>query len=110
MFVINNEDGEYDEDKVMEDVMDAGAEDFSMEDDMVEITCAPADFSSVLEALQNKGYTFETAEVQMVPDLYTRLDDEDQIKKMGLLLEKLEENDDVQHVWHNWENEEDYEG
>lgn len=81
-----------------------------MEDDMVEITCAPADFSSVLEALQNKGYTFETAEVQMVPDLYTRLDDEDQIKKMGLLLEKLEENDDVQHVWHNWENEEDYEG
>ncbi len=110
VFVINNEDGEYDEDKVMEDVMDAGAEDFSMEDDMVEITCAPADFSSVLEALQNKGYTFETAEVQMVPDLYTRLDDEDQIKKMGLLLEKLEENDDVQHVWHNWENEEDYEG
>ena len=46
----------------------------------------------------------------MVPDIYTRLDDEEQIKKMGLLLEKLEENDDVQNVWHNWENEEDYEG
>ena len=110
VFVINNEDGQYDEDKIMEDVMDAGADDFTMEEEMVEITCAPADFSSVLEALQEKGYSFETAETQMVPDIYTRLEDEEQIKKMGLLLEKLEENDDVQNVWHNWENEEDYEG
>ena len=107
VFVINNEDGEYDEDKIMEDVMDAGAEDFSMEEDMVEITCAPADFSNVLSALEEKGYTFETAEVQQVPNTYVSLTDEDSMKKMALLLEKLEDNDDVQNVWHNWENEAD---
>ncbi|HIR60493.1 MAG TPA: YebC/PmpR family DNA-binding transcriptional regulator, partial [Candidatus Faecivivens stercoravium] len=50
-----------------------------------------------------KGYTFDTAEVQMVPNNYVTLTDPDQIKMMGLLLEKLEENDDVQNVWHNWE-------
>ena len=110
VFVINNEEGEYGEDKIMEDIMEAGADDFSMEDDTVEITCEPNDFGSVLEALQGMGYTFETAEVQMVPNNYVALSDPDQIKMMGLLLEKLEDNDDVQNVWHNWENAEDYEG
>ena len=110
VFVINNEEGEYDEDKIMEDIMEAGADDFSMEDDTVEITCEPNDFGSVLEALQGMDYTFETAEVQMVPNNYVTLSDPDQIKMMGLLLEKLEDNDDVQNVWHNWENAEDYEG
>ena len=110
VFVINNEDGEYDEDKIMEDVMEAGADDFSMEDESVEITCEPSAFSGVLEALQGMGYSFETAEVQMVPNNYVNLSDPDQIKMMGLLLEKLEENDDVQNVWHNWENEDAYEG
>ena len=76
----------------------------------VEITCAPADFSNVLSALEDKGYTFETAEVQQVPNTYVSLTDEDSMKKMALLLEKLEDNDDVQNVWHNWENEADYEG
>ena len=110
VFVINNEDGEYDEDKIMEDVMEAGADDFSMEDESVEITCEPSAFGGVLEALQGMGYSFETAEVQMVPNNYVNLSDPDQIKMMGLLLEKLEENDDVQNVWHNWENEDEYEG
>ncbi len=103
VFVINNEDGDYDEDKIMEDVMEAGADDFTMEDESVEITCEPSAFGSVLEALQGMGYTFETAEVQMVPNNYVNLSDPDQIKMMGLLLEKLEENDDVQNVWHNWD-------
>lgn len=110
VFVINNEDGEYDEDKIMEDVMEAGADDFSMEDESVEITCEPSAFGGVLEALQGMGYSFETAEVQMVPNNYVNLSDPDQIKMMGLLLEKLEENDDVQNVFHNWENEDAYEG
>ncbi|MBR6789533.1 MAG: YebC/PmpR family DNA-binding transcriptional regulator [Oscillospiraceae bacterium] len=110
VFVINNEEGQYEEEKIMDDVMEAGADDFTMEDDMIEITCDPAAFSDVLEALQGMGYEFENAEIQMVPDTYVALTDEDQMKKMALLLEKLEENDDVQNVWHNWENEEDYEG
>ena len=83
--------------------MDAGADDFTMEDGTIEITCEPSAFGGVLEALQGKGYTFDTAEVQMVPNNYVTLTDPDQIKMMGLLLEKLEENDDVQNVWHNWE-------
>ena len=110
VFVISNEEGAYDEDKVMEDVMDAGADDFTMEDEMVEITCAPADFSAVLSALEEKGYAFETAEVQMVPDNYVSLSDEESLKKMNLLLEKLEDNDDVQNVWHNCDNIDDYNG
>ena len=104
VIVLDNEDGELDEDKVMEDVMEAGAEDFSMEDEAVEITTDPADFSAVREYLEGKGYTFATAEVQMVPDTYVTLEDEDSIKKMGLLLERLEDNDDVQNIWHNWED------
>ena len=64
----------------------------------------------VYSALEEKGYTFETAEVQQVPNTYVSLTDEDSMKKMSLLLEKLEDNDDVQNVWHNWENEGDYEG
>ncbi len=101
IFIINNEDGQYSEEKIMEDVMEAGADDFSMEDDMVEVTCEPSAFNNVLEALQGLGYSFETAELQMVPDTYVSLTDEEQIRKMGLLLEKLEDNDDVQSVWHN---------
>ena len=107
VFVISNEEGAYDEDKVMEDVMDAGADDFTMEDEMVEITCAPADFSAVLSALEEKGYAFETAEVQMVPDNYVSLSDEESLKKMNLLLEKIEDNDDVQNFCHNCDNIDD---
>ena len=103
VFVIDNEEETYSEDQVMEDVMDAGADDFTMEDGTIKITCEPSAFGGVLEALQGKGYAFDTAEVQMVPNNYVTLTDPDQIKMMGLLLEKLEENDDVQNVWHNWE-------
>lgn len=110
VIVIDNEDGDYTEDQIMEDVMEAGADDFSMEEDTVEIITSPEDFSAVREYLEGKNYQFVTAEVQMVPDTYVHLDDPEHIKKMGLLLERLEDNDDVQNVWHNWENEDDYEG
>jgi len=104
VFVINNEEGQYDEEKIMDDVMEAGADDFTMEDEVIEITCDPAAFNDVLDALQGMGYEFETAEIQMVPDTYVSLTDEDQMRKMSLLLEKLEDNDDVQNVWHNCDN------
>ena len=44
-----------------------------------------------------------SAEAAQIPSTYTTLTDEDQIKKMGLLLEALDDNDDVQNVWHNWD-------
>ena len=101
-------DGEgLDEEKTMEDCFDAGAEDFDMGDDVVEVTCAPDDFSTVRQALEDKGYSFISAEVEMVPSTYSAITDEDNQKLMAKLLDALEEDDDVQNVWHNLENEED---
>ena len=93
----------YDEDKVMDDVFDAGASDFSMDDEAIEIEAEPSDVGAVREALEAKGYTVLSAEVEKIPATYTTLTDEDAIRKMGLLIEHLEDNDDVQNVYHNWD-------
>lgn len=95
------------EEAVMEDAFDAGAEDFDMSDDIAEITTTPTAFSEVREALEKKGYAFLSADVAMVPSTQTALTDEDDLRKMGLLLDHLEDDDDVQDIWHNFENEED---
>ena len=96
-----------DEETVMEDAFDAGADDFDMANDVAEITTSPAAFSDVRAALEEKGYSFISADVAMVPSTRTALTDPDAIKNMGLLLDHLEDDDDVQNVWHNLENEED---
>ena len=59
----------------------------------------------VYRALEEKGYTFESAEIEMVPQNYISLTDEGDLKNMQKLIDMLEDNDDVQNVWHNWENE-----
>lgn len=105
VIILDVEDKE--EETVMEDAFDAGAQDFDMADSVAEIVTAPADFSAVREALEQKGYAFISADVAMVPSTQTALTDPDDIKKMGFLLDHLEEDDDVQNVWHNLENEED---
>ena len=87
----------------MEDILEAGGDDFSFEDGCVEITTDPKEVENVANALRDMGYTVVSAEAEQVPSTYTTLTDEDQIKKMGLLLETLEDNDDVQNVWHNWD-------
>ncbi len=102
--VLNNEDGDIDEDKAMEDILECGGDDFSFEDGCVEITTDPNEVTNVADALTKKGYSVISAEAEQVPSTYTALSDEDQIKKMGLLLEALEDNDDVQNVWHNWDS------
>ena len=93
-----------DEDKIMEDCFEAGADDFNVDDDVIEISCDPNQVSSVREALEGMGYKVLSAEAEKVPSNYTTIEDEDAIKKMGLLLEHLEDDDDVQNVYHNWEN------
>jgi len=103
VIVIDGE--ELDEDEVMMQAIDVGAEDFIAEDGVFTIYTAPADFSAVSAALEEAGYTFESAEVEMVPDNYIKLTDEKDIKNMDKLLEMLDDNDDVQNVWHNWEQE-----
>ena len=92
-----------DEDKVMEDVFDLGASDFSIEDGIIEIETEPNELSAVRDGLVAKGYKLLSADVDMIPATYTTLTDEDAIKKMNLLLDALEENDDVQNVYHNWD-------
>lgn len=92
-----------DEDKVMEDCMEAGATDFNIDDEYVEVTCEPNDVSAVGDALSALGYTVASAEASKVPQTYTALTDEESIKKMNLLLENLEDDDDVQNIYHNWE-------
>lgn len=98
-------DGEgQDEDAVMMDALDAGAEDFSAEDGIFEILTDPDAFSEVRETLEQKGYSFLDASVQMIPQNTVAIDDEKQRLMMNKLLENLEDSDDVQEVYHNWAN------
>ena len=108
--VIIMERGELDEDTVMMQALDAGAEDFQADEETFEIYTAPEDFSAVREALETLGYSFVEAEVELVPQNYVTLEKEEDMAQMRKLLDNLEDNDDVQAVWHNWENEADYEG
>ena len=108
--VIIMERGELDEDTVMMQALEAGAEDFQADENTFEIFTTPDDFSAVREALETLGYSFVEAEVEMVPQNYITLENEEDMAKMRKLLDGLEDNDDVQAVWHNWENEDDYEG
>jgi len=98
-----------DEDQVMEDALEAGAADFAADGDVFEITTEPDDFSAVRDALEAKGYEFVSAEVEMVPDVYTAITDPDLVIKMEKLLDALDDNDDVQNVWHNWDRPEEEE-
>jgi len=107
VIVIEREDK--DEDTVMADALEAGASDFSADEDVFEISTEPSDFSGVREDLEAKGYEFVSAEVEMVPDTYTAIADEDTIIKMQKMLDLLEDNDDVHNVWHNWDAPEDEE-
>jgi len=92
-----------DEDETMMQVLEAGAEDFAREGDVFEIYTPEADFEAVRDALEAQGFIFLEAQVEMVPQNYTALTDETDIKNMTKMLEMMEQNDDVQNVWHNWE-------
>ena len=98
-----------DEDKLMEDALEAGATDFLTDDGVFEIRTEPNDCGAVRDDLEAKGYSFVSAEVEYVPSTYTALTDPDDIKNMEKMLEMFEDNDDVQAVWHNWENADDAE-
>lgn len=94
------------EDKLMEDALEAGATDLLTEDDVFVVRTEPSDFGAVRDDLEAKGYSFLSAEIEYVPSVYTKLTNEDDIKNMSKMLEMFNDNDDVQAVWHNWENEE----
>lgn len=98
-----------DEEKLMEDALEAGATDFLTDDGIYEIRTDPYDCGAVSSALADKGYTFLSADVAYIPSNYVALTDPDDITAMGKMLEMFEDNDDIQGVWHNWENADDTE-
>ena len=95
VIVIDNEDEKYTEDQVMEDCMEAGAEDFEFGDGVIEVSATndPNEFRAVREALEAKGYTFVEADIQKVPSTYTKIDDPELAEKMQKLLDLLEDNE-----------------
>ncbi len=97
-----------DEDEVMMQALDAGAEDFIAQDDAFEVYTAPADFSAVREALESLGYSFLSAEISQIPKDTRTIEDAETIEKIERFLERMDENDDVQEVFHNgsWEEKE----
>lgn len=103
VIVIERED--LNEDTVMMDALDAGADDMQADEDCFEITTSPDAFGEVLAKLEDKGYSFASAGVDMVPQNYVTLEKEDDIKNMEKLIDLLEENDDVQNVYHNWDQD-----
>ena len=105
--IILIENNGLDEDEVMEACVEAGAGDFEIQDEVVEIVTEPSELFAVRDALAEK-YTILSAEVEKVPSTYVRLDDPDIAKKMQLMLDHMEDNDDVQQVFHNWENQDEF--
>ena len=102
VIVIEKASTSMEEDELMLLAIDAGAEDFSSEEEVYEIVTAPEDFSTVREELEKNGLEFLEASVQMVPTTTVALD-EAGAEKMERLIEKLEDLDDVSEVFHNWE-------
>jgi len=90
-----------DEDELMMQALDAGAEDFIAADDVFEVFTAPNDFSAVREALESAGYSFLSAENEMIPSNTVDVSDDETVAKIERMLEMFDDNDDVQEVFHN---------
>ena len=100
-----DEDEELDEDTVMMDALDAGAADFQPEEGCFTVYTDPDDINTVAKALEDKGYKFDSAQIEMVPQSYQKLDKQEDRDNMEKMLDLFEEDDDVQNVWHNWDQE-----
>ncbi len=106
VIIIDNEDGDIDEDTAMMDALEAGADDIQTEGDVYEVYTSPDAFNDVCSALEKK-YKFVSAQIEMVPQNgYVKLTDPDQIKMFEKMLDLMDDNEDIQNVWHNWDNEE----
>ena len=101
--IIDREECDMDADDLMMMALDAGAEDFSEEEDSFEILTSPDDFSKVRETLEKEGIPMAEAEITMIPQNYVTLSDENDIKFLNRTLDLLDEDDDVQAVYHNWD-------
>ena len=104
VIVVNNEDGDIDEDKMLEDALGAGAADMEADGEVYQVYTGVDDVAAVSDYLTEHGYELLSAQAEMVPQNYITLTDEKDIKNMQRMLDMFEDNDDVQNVWHNCEN------
>ena len=101
--IIDKEECEMEADELMMKALDAGAEDFSEEEDSYEIITDPDSLSAVRETLEKAGISMAQAVVTMIPQTWVELADESDVKMMIRTLDLLDEDDDVQEVYHNWD-------
>ena len=101
--LIDKEECDMDPDDLMMIALDAGADDFTEDEDSYEVLTAPDDFAAVREALEKEGIPMASAEITMIPQNYVKLTDETDINNLNRILDLLDEDDDVQNVYHNWE-------
>ncbi|MDD6196455.1 YebC/PmpR family DNA-binding transcriptional regulator [[Clostridium] aminophilum] len=102
--IIDKEECEMDVDELMMLALDAGAEDFTENEDDFEVITDPENFSEVREALEKAGIEMVEADITMIPQTWVNVSDEDAKKKLSRILDLLDEDDDVQAVHNNWEN------
>lgn len=103
VIVVNNEDEELDEDQVMEDALEGGADDIVPDGEVFTVYTDPDAVTEVAEYLTQHGYELLSAQVEMVPQNTVQVTGEDNLKNLQKMLDMFEDNDDVQNVWHNWE-------
>ncbi len=101
--IIDKEECDLDADTLMEKALDAGAEDFSEEEDSFEIITGPDDLETVRKALEDEKIAMVSAEVTRLPQNYVEVTDEEAVKKLTRILDLLDEDDDVQNVYTNWD-------
>lgn len=99
--IIIEKTAEVDEEEIMLEAIDAGAEDVEVADEYIEILTDPSDFSQISEKLGK--YKFESAGIEMVPASYVQVQDLKNAENLETLIDMLEDNDDIQNVWHNWD-------
>jgi YebC/PmpR family DNA-binding regulatory protein len=90
------------EEEMMMQALEAGAEDFEASDEFFEIITDPNDFSTVRDALLAENIQFVKAELTYIPQMQTSIPEES-YKNMNRMLDAMEENDDIQNVYHNWD-------
>ena len=104
VITIVDEDDEIDEDKLMEDALESGAEDIKSDEGEYTIYTATSDLDAVRDAIIALGYKIETADLAKVPSSYVTLEKPEDIENMEKMLDKFNEDDDVNAVYTNWDN------
>ena len=105
--LVDKEEYDTDADEFMMLALDAGAEDFSEEEDSYEVLTTPEDFSAVREELEKAGVPMAQAEITMIPQTYVKLTSDEDKKMFQRIMDLLDEDDDVQNVYHNVEEDEE---